>query len=401
MNRDENKVLPADQVRGYLAMVEDDYPIQYPTDAIRDIARTALALMAQLEGAKAAQVMVLEKAAEAGEEGAKSIVRMCLPEPTASVERIAEQEIRSRIRALADPSGVEALAALRAERALLRADRDSAARMWQASEQEREAAVERSREASQMLAIETNHAAQAEAEAADLRARLAAAEAQVGALTNWRDDPESSEAWCAGTDYALTRLCKVLGVDPAKVSWDGSDGSLDEEADALLWRILRANDDEEGRSPAEADRDRLAADNAALEAKVQTLVVEQEALRAERDRINQWRETAIVERDTYSEERDDALARLAATEAQVGALREALDGNRPIPFDRETAGRFVREAWVRWAHTQPSPKASWLVPYDDLSEADKEADRQIGEALARWTLIHDAAALASAQGGAK
>ncbi len=49
------------------------------------------------------------------------------------------------------------------------------------------------------------------------------------------------------------------------------------------------------------------------------------ALRAERDRINQWRETAIVERDTYSEERDDALARLAAAEAQVTALRLQLD----------------------------------------------------------------------------
>jgi hypothetical protein len=31
------------------------------------------------------------------------------------------------------------------------------------------------------------------------------------------------------------------------------------------------------------------------------------------------------------------------------------------------------------------------VPYDQLSETDKEADRQIGEAVARWTLIGDAA----------
>lgn len=46
---------------------------------------------------------------------------------------------------------------------ILRADRDSAARMWQASEQEREAAVGRAREASQYLAIETQHAEQAEA----------------------------------------------------------------------------------------------------------------------------------------------------------------------------------------------------------------------------------------------
>jgi hypothetical protein len=67
------------------------------------------------------------------------------------------------------------------------------------------------------------------------------------------------------------------------------------------------------------------------------------------------------------------------------------DGNRPLPLSRDDLGRIVREAWVRWAQTQPSPKPSWLVPYDELSEADKEADRQIGEAVARFTLIHDAA----------
>lgn len=55
---------------------------------------------------------------------------------------------------------------------------------------------------------------------------------------------------------------------------------------------------------------------------------------------------------------------------------------------------MVRETWVRWAQTQPNPKPSWLAPYDDLSEPDKEADRQIGEAVARWTLIHDAAVTA-------
>lgn len=67
-----------------------------------------------------------------------------------------------------------------------------------------------------------------------------------------------------------------------------------------------------------------------------------------------------------------------------------LNGNRPLPWDRDTLGRMVREAWVRWAETQPSPKPSWLVPYEELAEPDKEADRQIGEAIARWTLIGDA-----------
>ncbi len=85
-------------------------------------------------------------------------------------------------------------------------------------------------------------------------------------------------------------------------------------------------------------------------------------------------------------------AKLDALAAENARLREALlDGSRPLPFDRDTAGRMVREAWVRWAETQPSPKLSWLLPYDDLSEPDKEADRQIGEAIARWTLTMDAA----------
>jgi hypothetical protein len=49
--------------------------------------------------------------------------------------------------------------------------------------------------------------------------------------------------------------------------------------------------------------------------------------------------------------------------------------------DRDTLGRIVREAWVRWARTQPNPKPSWLTSYDGLPEPDREADRQIGEAV--------------------
>lgn len=67
-----------------------------------------------------------------------------------------------------------------------------------------------------------------------------------------------------------------------------------------------------------------------------------------------------------------------------------LNGARPLPFDRDQLGRFVREAWISWAKVQPHPKPSWLVPYDALSEPDKEADRIIGERVARWTLVGDA-----------
>ena len=49
--------------------------------------------------------------------------------------------------------------------------------------------------------------------------------------------------------------------------------------------------------------------------------------------------------------------------------------------DREALGRCVRAAWIRWAQTQPDPKPSWLVPWEELSESHKEADRQMGEAV--------------------
>lgn len=64
----------------------------------------------------------------------------------------------------------------------------------------------------------------------------------------------------------------------------------------------------------------------------------------------------------------------------------------PLPFHEvlrarmDTLGRLVREAWVQWAMEQPDPKPSWLVPYDELSPADQEADRQIGQAV--WSVAY-------------
>lgn len=51
-------------------------------------------------------------------------------------------------------------------------------------------------------------------------------------------------------------------------------------------------------------------------------------------------------------------------------------------LDREALGQKVREVWIDWASEQPNPKASWLVPWEGLSEPDREVDRRIGEALA-------------------
>lgn len=48
---------------------------------------------------------------------------------------------------------------------------------------------------------------------------------------------------------------------------------------------------------------------------------------------------------------------------------------------REELGQLVRKVWIEWARQQPDPKPSWLVPWEQLSEADKEVDRRIGEVL--------------------
>lgn len=50
-------------------------------------------------------------------------------------------------------------------------------------------------------------------------------------------------------------------------------------------------------------------------------------------------------------------------------------------IDRDSGGRLVREAWIDWAKSKQDYKASWVVPYDQLNEMDKEADRLIFERI--------------------
>lgn len=71
---------------------------------------------------------------------------------------------------------------------------------------------------------------------------------------------------------------------------------------------------------------------------------------------------------------------LAAAERPAAPPAVSLPPNFSLPTP-DDLGRIVREAWVRWAKTQPAPKPHWLVPYDELGEPDKEADRQIGMAV--------------------
>lgn len=50
-------------------------------------------------------------------------------------------------------------------------------------------------------------------------------------------------------------------------------------------------------------------------------------------------------------------------------------------MDREELGREVRRIWIEWAREQEAPKPSWLVPWEELAEPDREVDRRIGEHL--------------------
>jgi hypothetical protein len=105
-------------------------------------------------------------------------------------------------------------------------------------------------------------------------------------------------------------------------------------------------------------------------------------LEAENERLD--RECSEATRGLASEAR-----RSMRLEAAIRELTEhVLDLRRQLtpvdPGEREFLGRLVRDAWVAWAREHPEPKSSWLIPYEELPEADREADRRIGDAMAVW-----------------
>lgn len=52
-------------------------------------------------------------------------------------------------------------------------------------------------------------------------------------------------------------------------------------------------------------------------------------------------------------------------------------------MDREQLGRLVRAEWVNYCIETGDTKPSHIAPWEDLSDWDKEADRRIGEVVAR------------------
>lgn len=66
------------------------------------------------------------------------------------------------------------------------------------------------------------------------------------------------------------------------------------------------------------------------------------------------------------------------------------DGNRPLPFDREQLGKFAYEAFTR--HIAKTHTTDWEpVSWENTHEVLRENYRVMAEAVARWTLIGDAA----------
>lgn len=82
--------------------------------------------------------------------------------------------------------------------------------------------------------------------------------------------------------------------------------------------------------------------------------------------------------------------KMYAEQRVLEADRRARDLIQVWPLElmpRERLGQIVRETWIEWAKEQPNPKPSWLVPWEGLSEPDREVDRRIGEAVRTEVLL--------------
>lgn len=68
---------------------------------------------------------------------------------------------------------------------------------------------------------------------------------------DWRDDPAQDERWNEGVDFAITQLCKMLGVDPMSIRWDAATETVDGDVSSVVGNVLRAAYSEEWSSAAE------------------------------------------------------------------------------------------------------------------------------------------------------
>jgi hypothetical protein len=76
----------------------------------------------------------------------------------------------------------------------------------------------------------------------------------------------------------------------------------------------------------------------------------------------------------------DATAALEA--AAPHTLKAGMELVFPEVTGRESLGALVREVWIEWAQEQPEPKPSWLTPWGELDEGQREVDMRIGATVA-------------------
>ena len=55
--------------------------------------------------------------------------------------------------------------------------------------------------------------------------------------------------------------------------------------------------------------------------------------------------------------------------------------DRVVAEPRELVGRLVRQIWVEWAREQPDARPSWLLPWEELDDGQREVDMRIGDVL--------------------
>jgi hypothetical protein len=104
-----------------------------------------------------------------------------------------------------------------------------------------------------------------------------------------------------------------------------------------------------------------------------------------------WKEAVgfAIDRHQVNQVRREARAALNAAgaaverDSSVGPAKDVTFGNTMAggyPFE---VGKLVREVWIAWAREQPdvSEHPSWLVPWAELPERDREVDRRIEAAI--------------------
>lgn len=80
-------------------------------------------------------------------------------------------------------------------------------------------------------------------------------------------------------------------------------------------------------------------------------------------------------------EAEEIIAKAAMDEARRLIGEDGVVCSRCGDDLNEGLGRRVRELWVDWARRQPNPQPSWLVPWDELSVAGKEAAIATGRGM--------------------